>query len=183
MQFQIREAHATDSRAIHSLIRAAFGDQEGREINQLVDNMLVDPTARPILALVASVDEQVAGHILFSRVRIQDDSQETAASILAPLCVHPDYQSQGIGGMLIRQGLEQLKKCGVELVFVLGYPGYYSRFGFAPAGMQGLEAPYPIPPEHADAWMAQELQPGVIRALSGKVVCCDSLDEAKYWQE
>jgi putative acetyltransferase len=60
--------------------------------------------------------------------------------------------------MLIREGLRKLKEIGVEMVFVLGHMKYYPQYGFTPdAGRLGFPAPYPIPPEHADAWMVQAL--------------------------
>lgn len=79
--------------------------------------------------------------------------------------------------------LTQLESQGVALVFVLGYPDYYSRFGFAPAGVQGFDAPYPILPKNADAWMVKELQPGAIDSNEGTVRCCTALDQPQYWQE
>ncbi len=57
----------------------------------------------------------------------------------------PEQQATGIGAALIKQGLALLKTSGVELVFVLGHPGYYPRSGFTPAGVLGFDAPYPIP--------------------------------------
>ena len=72
---------------------------------------------------------------------------------------------------------------GVGLVFVLGHPGYYPKYGFVPAGTRGFEAPYPIPPEHADAWMVQELQLGMIGSFMGQVECTDTLNDPKHWRE
>ena len=103
--------------------------------------------------------------------------------ILAPLAVIPDKQSRGVGGRLIREGLRLLSESGVELVFVLGHPEYYPRHGFKPAGALGFEAPYSIPDEHADAWMVQELCPGVIGRVSGKVMCADVLNQPEHWRE
>ena len=40
------------------------------------------------------------------------------------MAVYPDFQSRGIGGRFIDEGLEWLAEAGVELVFVLGDPGY-----------------------------------------------------------
>jgi predicted N-acetyltransferase YhbS len=71
---------------------------------------------------------------------------------------------------------------GVALVFVLGHPGYYPKYGFAAAGSKGFEAPYPIPPEHSSAWMVQELQPGTIECISGQVICAETLNDPKYWR-
>lgn len=76
-----------------------------------------------------------------------------------------------------------MSESGVELVFVLGHPDYYPRYGFKPAGVLGYEAPYPIPDEQADAWMVQELRPGVIDSVSGKVICADVMNQPEHWRE
>ena len=44
---------------------------------------------------------------------------------------------------ILHSHMEQ--KRDVELVFVLGHPEYYPRYGFTPAGEQGFEAPNSIP--------------------------------------
>ena len=95
----------------------------------------------------------------------------------------PEAQGQGLGGALIEAGLRRLTDAGGDLVFVLGHPGYYPRHGFHPAGRAGLEAPFPIPEKHADAWMVQALRPGLIGALRGKVECCDALNKPELWLE
>jgi putative acetyltransferase len=45
--------------------------------------------------------------------------------------VLPDLQRQGIGSMLIREGLQRLRLQGAAGCVVLGNPAYYGRFGFA----------------------------------------------------
>jgi putative acetyltransferase len=71
----------------------------------------------------------------------------------------------------------------VELVFVLGHPDYYPRHGFVPAGVLGFEATYAIEEKNAGAWMVQELRPGVIGAVNGRIVCADVLDRPEHWRE
>ena len=66
---------------------------------------------------------------------------------------------------------------------MLGYPEYYLRHGFKPAGSLGFEAPYPIPDKNADAWMVQALHPNVIGSVCGKVICADTLNKPEYWRE
>ncbi len=39
-----------------------------------------------------------------------------------------------MGSALVPRGLAIQAQSGVNLVFVLGHPAYYPRFGFAPAG-------------------------------------------------
>ncbi|NET50357.1 MAG: GNAT family N-acetyltransferase, partial [Merismopedia sp. SIO2A8] len=78
---------------------------------------------------------------------------------------------------------QQLKATGTALVFLAGYPSYYSRYGFVPAGCRGFEATYPMPPKYEDAWMVQALQLNVIGQVQGKVQCADALDDPKFWRE
>jgi predicted N-acetyltransferase YhbS len=99
------------------------------------------------------------------------------------LAVHPEYQNSGIGGQLINEGIKRLREAGVDLVFVLGHPGYYPKYGFSAAGVRGLAAPYPIAPENSGAWMVQEIHPGVFGRVSGRVVCADALNDPRHWRE
>lgn len=55
--------------------------------------------------------------------------------------------------------------------------------GFSPAALLGFQAPYPIPNEHADAWMVQPLRPDVIGSVTGKVICSDELNKPEHWRE
>ncbi|MGK7921163.1 MAG: GNAT family N-acetyltransferase [Trichodesmium sp.] len=175
----IRKALDSDLDNILSVERAAFASEEGAEI---VQKLLGDDSAKPMVSLVAFQGDRAVGHIFFSRATLEPNLP-LSISILGPLAVMPDFQRQGIGGKLIQNGLDILSKSGVDLVFVLGHPKYYPRHGFQPAGNLGFETTYPIPEKNADAWMVQELRPGVIGNFRGKVICADSLDEPQYWQE
>jgi predicted N-acetyltransferase YhbS len=179
----VRRAMAADGPAISEVVVAAFGRNQGREISELVSALLADATARPAISLVAEAEGRVVGHILFTKARIEGSCAETPAAILAPLSVHPGHQGRGLGGRLIREGLEESRAAGCDLVFVLGHPGYYPKLGFVVAGVNGFEAPHPIPPEHADAWMVRELRPGTIGKVRGRVICADSLKDPKHWRE
>ncbi len=175
----IREAQYSDLDSVLFVERKAFGSEE--EAN-LVRELLTDASAKPIVSLLAFQENRAVGHILFTKARLEPEST-FSISILAPLAVMPDAQNQGIGGKLIEFGLQILSKAGVDLVFVLGYPTYYSRYGFKPARNLGFDTPYSIPEAHADAWMVQALRPGVIGVITGKVICADKLQNPKYWRE
>jgi predicted N-acetyltransferase YhbS len=179
---QFRLACDEDHQQILALHRDAFGVEEGEVIANLVKKMLGDPSAEPVYSFVAELGDQVVGHVLFTAVRVATNKKATS-QILAPLGVAEEHQGRGIGTELVSSALDQLQEDGVELVFVLGYPDYYSRFGFAPAGVCCFQAPYPILPKNADAWMVKELTPGAIERYAGTVLCCNSLDHPQLWQE
>ncbi|WP_295400574.1 N-acetyltransferase [uncultured Thiocystis sp.] len=188
MQIQIRQTDNAETPAICDLIKAAFGDPQGFEVAQLTVDLLADASAQPLLSLVATtqrtdIGDPLLGYILFTHARIERASRNVSAALLAPLAVHPDVQSQGIGGRLIADGLARLTAAGVDLVFVLGHPDYYPRYGFVPAGSLGFDAPYPIPPEHANAWMVQALRPGFLGHMRGQIACAHALDELRHWRE
>ena len=183
--FDIRKARETDLEDVCRIARAAFsaafGDSEGDMVAELIENILNDRTALPRLSLVAIQQGVLVGHILFSKAIIEGASSTLSASLLTPLGVVPKAQSTGIGSRLIDEGLRHLRQTGVEIVFVLGHPEYYPRHGFVPALPLGLEAPYPIPKKYAEAWMVQALHQNILDDLSGKVRCCDALDQGRYW--
>jgi len=176
----IRETKDTDLKDILFIEREAF--KSNKEAN-LTKEMLADPTAKPLLSLLAIIENQPVGHILFTKAQISNNPNKVSISLLAPLAIIPQYQKQGIGGRLIKKGLEILSKSGVDLVFVLGHPKYYPKYGFTPANTFGIKAPYPIPEEVADAWMIQAFNPNVIGTISGKVICCEALNKPEHWRE
>ena len=177
---KIREATDSDFNDVFLVEKEAFGyDKEAN----LVKDLLTDPSAKPLYSFLAYNNDRAVGHILFTSARLEGTKSGASISLLAPLAVIPDFQKQGIGGKLIERGLQHLANANVDLVFVLGHPGYYPHYGFKPAGAQGFEAPYPIPEEHANAWMVQELRPGVIGSVSGKVRCSDMLNKPEHWRE
>jgi putative acetyltransferase len=176
----IRETTLSDLDAILAVEDAAFGRDD---VVGLTRDLLHDPTAIPALSLLAFDGDRPVGHILFTSARLEPSAPSATLSILAPLAVIPEEQGNGVGGALIEYGLRVLSDAGVGLVFVLGHPGYYPRHGFAPAGCQGFDAPYPIPAKDADAWMVRELRPGLIGNLRGTVLCAEALDRPEHWRE
>jgi len=180
---KIRVATESDRSEILNIHNQAFGKEKGPVISKLVNDLMDDETARPILSLVAVNDNKLIGHILYTKVTITQTASSVSAQILAPLAVLPSFQKSGIGQKLINEGLKILQTAGTELVFVLGHPTYYPRCGFAPAGIQGFEAPYPIPEEHSTAWMVQAINGDALGNIKGKVKCSKALNEPQHWRE
>ena len=159
----IRPEKEADFDAVRKVNTLAFG--------QAAEATLVDAlrkSAELFISLVAVDDNQVVGHILFTPVSLEsDDSTSTALGLgLAPMAVLPEYQRQGVGSGLVRAGLRECQRIGVNVVVVLGHPEYYPRFGFVPASQKGLTSEYPVPDE---VFMAIELEPGALKGRRGLV--------------
>ena len=179
LRMLIRETTEADLKDIWTVELAAFKTEA--EAN-LTKDLLADPTANPTLSLLAYIKDQPVGHILFTKAYITN-FPNTAASFLAPLAVVPKHQKQGIGGNLIKKGLQLLTQSGIDVVFVLGHIEYYPKYGFIPAAKYGFEPTYPIPEEVADAWMVQALKPNILGKISGKVLGSNSMNRPENWRE
>lgn len=137
MGMDVRIERATDAPAIRNVHNAAFGGP--------AEGLLVDELRRlydMLLSLVAVDQGEIIGHIAFSRMRISGGAPEEAVS-LAPLGVAPSHQSGGIGTALTKAGLGRLRDAGETLVFVLGDPAYYGRFGFSAEAARAFTSPWP----------------------------------------
>lgn len=140
MDFTIRREEAKDIEQVRGVVRAAFpGDLESK----LVDLLRVNGKA--IISLVADCGEQIVGHILFSPVSITPTPLNNPKGIgLAPVAVHPDFQSKGIGSALIREGMQLCIQRGFDYCVVLGSPEYYQRFRFVRASQFGIQNEYGV---------------------------------------
>lgn len=176
----IRETNAKNFDNIMIVEKQAFGyDKEAK----LVAELLADRTAEPMVSLLAFCKDEAIGHILFTRVYFDNQKEQPMMHILAPLAVKPEYQRQGIGGMLITAGIEMLQEKGSNLVFVLGHKEYYPKYGFIPnARLLGYSAPYSIPEELSDCWMVQPISPKGFEVGKGKIKCSDILNKPEHWR-
>lgn len=158
---EIRAEQPEDLKEIHAVNVAAFGrENEANLVDQLrgINNTI---------SFVAIESEQIVGHIFFSPVAISGECSEQLIVLgLAPLAVLPQYQRQGIGSLLIKHSLEKCTDLGCKALVVLGYPEYYSRFGFISAKEKGLKCEYPVPD---DVFMVLELQNGALDGCRGIV--------------
>lgn len=143
----LRKSRPDDRAALDVLYPAAFPEED---LLPVVRELLPRPD---VLSLVATLDELVVGHVMFTMCGVEGDDVSTA--LLAPLGVAPAAQRTGIGSALVREGLARLVEDGIAVVLVLGDPAYYGRFGFEPEC--GIDTPLPIPTEWRDAWQSLAL--------------------------
>ena len=153
----VRAETAEDYTVVRQVNELAFG---GSDEAVLVGKLRA--VADPQISLVAVKDGQVVGHIFFSPVSIEISDAAVLALGLAPMAVLPEYQKQGLGSQLVREGLKECQRIGCNVVVVLGHPEYYPRFGFVPAKQKELRCEYAVPDE---VFMVAELKP---QALDGR---------------
>jgi putative acetyltransferase len=152
----IRKETPADFESIKEVNNLAFHQiQEG----ELIENLRKKAEFVPELSLVAIHKNKIVGHILYFPIIIITEKNVVRTLSLAPMAVLPDYQKKGIGGTLIKAGLEKAKELGFISVVVLGHPEYYPRFGFRKASDWKIKEPFGVPDE---VMMVIELKEGAL---------------------
>ena len=140
---------------------------EGDE-DKLVERLRKAPTFIPELSLVAELNRQLVGHILFTPLEIKSGEETFQSLVLGPVSVLPEFQRQGIGGQLIRAGHQKAIELGFHSVILIGHPEYYPRFGYKPASTWGIKTRIPLPSD--DVFLAVDLTEDALSHVSGMVI-------------
>lgn len=169
----IREERPEDAEAIRRVNNEAFGQPAEAEV---VDRLR--ESCKDLLSIVAVEGGEVVGHILFSPATIGGEgaTHEVAGMGLAPMAVLPERQGQGIGSLLIHNGIKMLRDRGSPFIIVLGYPEYYPRFGFERASRYGIHSQWSEVPD--EAFMILILNKTAIVGASGVASYRREFDEA-----
>ncbi len=168
----IREETENDYEKIREVNDYAFGQEdEGR----LIERLRQTESYIPELSLVAELDEEIVGHILFYPIAIHSDTAKFPSLSLGPMAVTPALQRKGIGSQMVIQGLEAAKKLGHKSVIVVGHPEYYPKFGFKRASQWNIQVPFEVPD---DAFLALELDEGDLEGKRGTVEYPEEFNEA-----
>ena len=156
----IREEQTIDETAVFTVHDSAFEtDAEAKLVNALRKE------ASPIISLVAIIEDQIHGHILFSPVLLSGHP-ELKIMGLAPLAVSPPHQNKAIGKALTREGIRRCKEDGFDAIVVLGHPKYYPKFGFESATNFGIDSEYKVP---EGVFMIMELRPDALFQKNGRI--------------
>ncbi len=124
----IRSETDADVSAITKVTVAAF---ETLEISNHSEQFIIAAlrAAKALtISLVAEVEGRVVGHIAFSPLTISDGTRNWYG--LGPVSVLPEFQRQGIGKALIREGLSRLRDMNAQGCCLVGHPDYYRKFRF-----------------------------------------------------
>ncbi|WP_242212433.1 GNAT family N-acetyltransferase [Bacillus cereus group sp. BfR-BA-01383] len=163
----IRQEQKNDYRKTEEVVQQAFLHEEfsDKKEHELVKRIRECDAFVPALSIVA-IDEEIVGHILLSKITIEQDGTSVDSLALAPVSVARGHQKKGIGGKLIAAALERAKELGYGSVVVLGHPEYYPKFGFKKASEWNIKAPFEVPDE---VFMAMELRENALEGVEGIV--------------
>lgn len=136
----IRPAEPRDAAGIRAVQLAAFPTAAEADLVEALER-----DGDTVVSLVGEVGGEVVGHVVLSRMRATGEDRAWRALGLGPVGVRPGFQGAGIGRRLIEAALAIAQATGEELVFVLGSPDYYRRFGFSADVAAPFASPYAGP--------------------------------------
>lgn len=167
----VRAESEHEHAAIAALVEAAFGSTA--EVD-LIAAIRGSDGYLPDLSLVAVIDGVVVGHVMLSRVTVDDAGTRHEVLSLAPLAVAPDHQGIGVGSHLVREATRRAATTDFPAVVLEGSPGYYGRLGFAPAADSGITMDLPewAPLEAAQVFRLPRWDP----AIRGRVAYPPAFD-------
>lgn len=90
---EVRQEVEKDHEEVYNLVKESFETAERADGNEqdLVEALRKSSAFVPELSLVAEIHGELAGHILFTRAKVGEDT----VLVLAPLSVKPKFQRQG----------------------------------------------------------------------------------------
>jgi predicted N-acetyltransferase YhbS len=162
---QIRTETINDYKHVFNLNYLAFENRDDEA--KLVERIRFSNSFIRELSLVAEEKREIVGHVLFSKANIIQENGEKEVLVLVPMAVNPSVQKKGIGSNLIEEGLRRATDLGYGLVFLIGHPNYYPKFGFQPARNHGMElTQFEVP---NNVFMVCELIAGELQQTNGEL--------------
>jgi putative acetyltransferase len=155
-------ARPEDEEGILVVVDAAFSNatRDASEELAIVRATWAAKAPSQLIELVADDNGTVVGHVLAAPGNI-DDTPTLVAGV-APVCVAPTHHRRGVGSALMRSLVVDADRRGWPLLVLLGDPGFYTRFGFEPAGSLGLTyAPAGAGSPHFQARRLEQYDPSL----------------------
>ena len=164
----VRQTTAADYSTVYNLIQTAFLTAEHRDGDEqdYAVGLRNGENYIPELDLVAELDGQLIGHIMFTKTYVTlPDGSKYDTLLVAPLSVLLQYRSSGVGSALMKEGLRMAATFGYETAFLIGDPAYYQRFGYKHSHLYGINHES-FPAEYV---MVKEITPNALKTVTGIV--------------
>jgi putative acetyltransferase len=121
LDWEVRSYEAADAEAVRRLNLARF---ESSAEADLTEKLRAGGHAE--IELVADADGKIVGHVMLSRMMVPEK-----ALGLGPVATAKDHENEGVASSLIESALALATAHDWQMVFLLGDPAFYERFGFS----------------------------------------------------
>ncbi|MFZ5749250.1 MAG: GNAT family N-acetyltransferase [Pseudomonadota bacterium] len=142
MTIAIRPAAPKDAGDIDLLLHQCF-PRPAEAV--LVKQLAIDGDLVLVLLARDEITNELTGMVALSRMDVEVGGEQVPAVALAPVAVAPGFRRTGVADVLIQAAIHWMRDAGAALMFVLGEPGFYGRFGFSTELAEGYESPYAGP--------------------------------------
>ena len=168
MNISVRQEESSDFEEVFKIIKEAFKNEPFSDFTEhfLVERLRKSKDFVPELSIVAILENEIIGHILLTKVKINNIEESFHSLALAPVSVKPSFQNKGVGGQLILQAHAKAIELGYKSIILLGHEDYYPRFGYQKSSVFGIKLPYDVPDENC---MAVELVENGLAGVNGLV--------------
>ena len=129
----IRNETQADRWIVEDITRRAFYNiyVPGCVEHYLVHTMRDHPDFIPELDLVAELDGQVIGNVMYTRASLTDEAGAVKEILtFGPVSIAPEHQRKGWGSRLLEYSLRRAAELGWEAVVIFGSPANYVGLGF-----------------------------------------------------
>lgn len=165
----IRKEKETEYHKTEETVLRAFWNKHHLGCNEhlLVHKLRDSEVYLPELSRVAVVGDEIVGVICFAKAVLKNQDQVKTVLTFGPLCVAPEWQGCGVGGLLLEETLALAKEAGYEGILILGDPDYYPLHGFQTCDHFGITT---ADGKNFDAFMGIELVEGALSGFGGRLI-------------
>ena len=129
----IRNETPADRQTVEDITRRAFYNiyVPGCVEHYLVHTMRDHPDFIPALDLVAELDGQVIGNVMYTRSTLTDEAGGVKDILtFGPVSIAPEHQRKGYGRRLLEHSFRRAAELGWDVVVIFGSPANYVGLGF-----------------------------------------------------
>ncbi|XFA98590.1 GNAT family N-acetyltransferase [Candidatus Izemoplasma sp. B36] len=173
MNIKIRPEEPGDYNLVEEITKEAFTRDDYDCNEHIIVNKLRNASeCIKELSYVLELDNQVIGHIIYSKCIIQGNENFDVITF-GPVSIKKAYQRKGFGSKLISFTINKARELGYNGIVIYGHPEYYPRFGFENAEKYSISTKEG---KNGDYFMALELYPGGLNAVEGRLYQSDIFD-------